>query len=312
MKGKNLLLLFLTGFALVSCTGEELTSAPEKLSVTVHLNWGNLLPASGMKYYFYPTGEGVVMTEEGAGDMYQTALPPGNYRVLAHNTGTTGVTFTGMESCATATAEVTPVATTRADGLIFIGQPSALYAGVSSEELVVPRFDAAETSASPGQLTRTLKLTFKLNNMEGVNSIEGRFNGTYSSVVLSTGEITTATKNVAPQVATVFDSPITSNEVTVNVSFLGLLNPAGGTAYHSTLSLTLKGNDGWTQQAEVDLTTAFTDLFAAGGEDFVFEIPTELAIKVEPTLMALSATVEAWMLGEGGGEIEYVYPKNER
>lgn len=308
MKVNKLLLLFATGLALAACTKEDLTPAPDKVGVTVRLDWGSLPVAPGMTYGFYPTGGGAAITEEGTGESYTGALPSGSYRILAYNTPE-GVTFTGMDSYATATAEAVPAAlSTRADGITLIEQPSMLYAGTSSGELVVPRLDPVETSANAAQLTRTLKLTFKLNDIEGVNSLEGTFNGAYPSVLLGTGEFTASAQASAPLTAVTFASEVTANRVSTVVSFFGVKNPEGGVAYRSTLHLTLKGNDGWSRQVEVDLTKALTDIYAIGGENLAFEIPTSIDIKVEPTQVAFSAKVESWRLGEGSGEIEYVYP----
>ena len=308
MKGMKILLLFVAGLSLVACTKEDLTPVPDKVGVTVRLDWGSLPVAPGMTYSFYPTGGGAAITEEGTGESYTGALPSGSYRILAYNAGTASVVFTGMDSYATATAEAVPAAlSTRADGITLIEQPSMLYAGTSSGELVVPRLDPVETSANAAQLTRTLKLTFKLNDIEGVNSLEGTFNGAYPSVLLGTGEFTASAQASAPLTAVTFASEVTANRISTVVSFFGVKNPEGGVAYRSTLHLTLKGNDGWNRQVEADLTKALTDIYAIGGEDLAFEIPTSIDIKVEPTPVAFSAQVEAWRLGEGSGEIEYVY-----
>lgn len=316
MKRENLLLL-LGCAAFFSCTRVELTPAPGKVDVAVHTDWGSLPPASGMEYCFYPTGGGAAVKTEGTGGGGETTLPPGSYRLLAYNTGTANISFTGMDSYDTATASATvdtapdaasPAAGTRAGGMVFVKQPSALYAGTGPEELVVPRLDPVEASISMKQLTRTLRLKFKLDDTEGVDTLEGYINGVYPSLLLSTGEATEAAKEAAPQVATAFAAPAARAETTVELSLFGLLAPEGGTAYRSTLRLTLKGADGWRQQADVDLTRVLTDIFKAGGGSFVLEPPT-IEIRVEPTPASLSATVEGWRAGgTGGGTIQYYYP----
>ncbi|WP_455592292.1 DUF5119 domain-containing protein [Bacteroides sp.] len=308
MKGKKILLLFVTGIALASCTKEELRPAPDKVDVTVRLHWGALPVAGGMNYCFYPTGGGAAVTEEGSGEAYQGALPSGGYRVLAYNTGTEGIAFTGMESYGTATAEVLPVsASTRADGLTLVSQASMLYAVTGSDELVVPRLDPVETGANVKRLTRSLRLTFKLSDTQGISSLEGTFNGVYPSLLLSTGEPGSIARSSAPQTAASFTAAVTSREFVVGVSLFGMKNPENGAAYRSTLRLSLKGGDGWRQDVDVDLTRALTDIFAAGGEEPAFEIPTAIDIRVEPTPVGFSASVEGWRLGEGSGEIKYGY-----
>lgn len=308
MKRKKLLLL-LGCVSFFSCTRVELVSPPDKVGVTIHLDWGNLPPASGMEYGFYPSDGGAATEIKGTGEGCETTLPQGGYRVLAYNAGTTNISLSGMESYAGATAEAVPADdATRAGGLTFVKQPSGLYAGTSAGELTVPRLDPVEASVGMAQLTRTLKLSFKLDEMEGVDALEGYFNGVYPSLLLSTGEPTAAAKTSAPQVAMAFAVPVTQAETTVELSLLGLLDPEGGTAYRSTLRLTLKGADGWRQQADVDLTRVLTDIFKAGGGSLVLEPPT-IEIRVEPTPASLSATVESWRAGgTGGGTIQYYYP----
>ncbi|CAK7075230.1 MAG: hypothetical protein PARBA_03042 [Parabacteroides sp.] len=304
MKRENLLLL-LGCVSFFSCTQVELTPAPDKVGVSVHPDWGSLTPASGMEYCFYPTAGGGATEIEGTGGGCETTLPPGSYRLLAYNTGTANISFTGMESYDTAAAEAVPTAAkTRAGGMTFVKQPSVLYAGTSPQELEVPRLDPVEVQAGMKQLTRTLKLSFNLDDMEGVEALEGYFNGVYPSLLLSTGEATEAAKEAAPRVATAFFAPVTPTATTVEVSLLGLLDPEGGTAYRSTLRLTLKGADGWRQQADVDLTHVLTDIFKAGGEGLVLETPA-IEIRVKLTSVSLSAAVESWTTGTGGGIIYY-------
>lgn len=236
-----------------------------------------------------------------------------------------------MESYDTAavaavSTEVHRTVNTRAGGMTFVKQPSALYAGTLAGELVVPRLDPVEASPVMKQLTRALKLSFKLDDIEGVNALEGYFNGVYPALLLSTGKATAEAKKAAPRMAAVFAAPVTkagtkaasqtgpnadtkaepqaepTAQTTVEVSLLGLLDPEGGKVYRSTLHLTLKGADGWTRQVEADLTRVLTDIFKAGGEGPVME-PPAIGIKVEATPVSLTAAVESWSLGAGSGTI---------
>lgn len=305
MKKEIISLLFV--FALASCMEVALEPLPDKGEVTVGLDWENTSIPGKMTYVFYPDG-GSPVTHDGAGSSFTGELPAGMYAMLAYEADAAGVVYSGMESYATARVAAKVVSSTRvnADWLL---QPDELFSG-GLTGLVVQPMDTIRLWTVPRQLTRSLRLVFALSDVAGVTEIEGLLCGIYPSLSLATGEPSAESVAAAPSHQTAFSVEVgTENKVAATVRFLGLRNPEGGKAYTNTLLLTLKGSDGWQQQTSVDLTRALTDIYAAGNEEFAFELPTHIEIKIEPTFVSLSAIVVGWTVGEGGGDIDYVYPR---
>lgn len=302
-----LLLLFLVALMAAACTKAMIENIPDKSGVQVHLDWGNQVIPSGMRFYFYPAeGEsvGLVQTETSVAG-YEGELSLGRYQLLTYNTDASGVTFLGMENYSTATVSTNSVST-RSDGVTLISQPSLLYAGVT-EELEVPCFEQVSKTVSPRLLTKTLKLKFNMEQLSGVNRVEGELHGLFSSVLLSTGEATQLVREQAPGVGTSFAMPVASTVATVSISYLGILNPEKGENYKNEMPVTLKGNDGWEQTTKVDLSQVLTDIVSEEpGGGFEFEIEDEIKITVEPTPKGLSAYVISWTrYGDGEGDIFY-------
>ena len=305
---RNLILLLFSGLCAVSCTKAVIQTPPDKSGVIISLDWTGKEIPGGMKFSFYSVDgtTGSLIQVDGPADAYRGELAPGHYRVLAYNTDVTGVTFSGMDSYRTATVAASAAAT-RADGVTLISQPSLLYAGTMATELEVSRFDVVETSIVPRQLSKSLKLTFLIRNLSGVNKIEGELYGLYSSVLLSTGEATEEARKEAPQVGTCFTAEVVSGNPTVNVIFLGMLSPDRGETYKNEMPITLKGKDGWQQETKVDLSRVLTDIVSKGDNEFEFEIEDNIEISVEPTPVGLSAQVLSWTRnGTGEGEISYI------
>lgn len=313
MKIKTLLPLTMV-LLFISCTkspAESPVDPPsDKGEVKIVLDGEQAASFQGVAYYFYPDGGETSVQASGTGKEYVGALSEGTYRALFYNTDAQGVSFSGMESAATATVTVQPDASTRA-AEEFVVQPGMLFAG-SIESLMVGPMNPVNVSAPLSQLTRSLTLTFALSENAGVETLEGSLCGVYPSLLLSTGKPSAESLSASATVRTAFATTVDpSGKSTATIHFLGLLNPAGGAAYQNKLLLHLIGKSGTTQDTEVDLTQALTDIFAVSGEALSFELSTNVEIKVDATPVSLSAQVTGWTVGEGGGEIDYVYPQNK-
>lgn len=306
IKKETILLLF--AFAFTSCLEVALEPLPDKGEVSVSLRWAEAPAPERVTYVFYPA-TGLPVTFDGGGSAFTGELPASTYRMLAYESGVEGVSFTGLDSYATAAVSARALPSARSE-VRLVAQPGRFFSG-SLEGLVVHPLDTVRTGTAARQLTRSLTLTFNLSEVAGVDELEGTLCGVYPSALLATGEPSLESVASAPSVGTAFGASTNmERKVAVTVRFLGLRNPEGGAVYTNTLGLTLKGADGWRQHTSVDLTRALTDVFAVGGDKLAFEIPTNIEVKVEPTPVSLVATVVGWTLGEGGGEIDYVYPKN--
>lgn len=316
MKHKYYILL-LWIVCLCGCTKISVEDRPERADVTVWTDWNGLdvtgryaqsrlaTKEMNMKFDFYPLDGGAPLEGEGTDEKFTGSLPAGDYLVLTYNKDVQGVAFTDMDNYLSATAhqsEESP-ADSRADGLTIVDQPSMLYAGSCTQELVVPRMGAVETVATMRQLTRSLRITFKMDKTDGLSNLAGHLNGVCRSVVLATGEVTESARAEAPQVAVDFDAPVTDVRTSVQLAFFGLLNPENGDNYNSTLDFTLKGEDGWEQETTVDLTDPVTDIVKTSEVELDLELPSDIVVKVEYTPTSVSAKVESWTKGDGTGTV---------
>lgn len=304
---RNNLLLLLAGACLAACSEVTLTPTPEKATVSLQLEWGEETASRSMKAYFYPTEStpgtsGLPVFLEGNGNELTGEMPEGTYRVITYNTNVTGLTFDRMSAYGTATVSAEPV-TTRAGGMM-VAQPSAFYSCALPEEVTTSLLDPLRVTAWPRQLTRNLKLKIELSDIRGVDALTGTLCGIYPSLLLSTGKPSAESVALAPTVKSSFRVDNPTKKVEINLRTLGVLNPEGGDNYRSLMELVLLGNDGWQQEATVDMTEVLTDIFSQNKDDLPIETPVEVEVIITPVGMSLEASVKSWVQGNGNG---YIY-----
>lgn len=302
-------MMMMCGLCAVSCTKQELADESDKREVAILLHWSGKEPPPGMEFRFYSAEEKAYLLEqaETSPQGYVGMLPAGRCRVLACNTGTTGITFSDMEDYHGATATATPTGMAGAQGMQLIAQPSALYAGTMGSDLELFQTDAVKVSIVPRQLTRHLWLTLRLKDLPEITLIEGLLPGLYPSVWLANGQPTETAVAKAPQTATAFAGSVAQGSVRAKLSFFGILNPEGGGTYRNEMPVTLRKRSGEEETVIVDLTRVLTDLAAQGQGGFGFESEDEIEISVEPTPAGLlSRVVSLTRSGRGEGEITYI------
>ena len=264
--------------------------------VTFTPDWGSLPASSALRFHFYPA-TGAVVTKDGDAAGCKATLEHGTYRVLAYNTDATGVTYEHIDSYDQATVQVTPVSTR---ALLVINQPSKVYA-LSQEGLSVEKGGAITPKATVRALVKPLKLNLSISNASTMRELKGSLNGLLPSVLLATGKPSAAAVSAAPLTNTRFDINLLSKSALVELSSLGMLDPANGSAYACELTLYITDRDGLSLTTTVDMNQAITSILAANGgvlpDDTSAEVDLELKVDENQYGLTFTATITDWVVG---------------
>jgi len=305
--------IFATG-----CTEEDLDKRADEGYVEIVLDWGLERPA-GKRFDFYPVdgGEPLTFLPDAAEcnpkgfEGFKGSLPIGDYRMLVASCEEGQFVEFGNSHHYESAAFFVSHAGTRADDgysnrieqvgrLLFTHRFDSDSSFDSDEILEVPYQQSVKRSATPKSHVKQVRLNFRIQNPESITKCEGVFAGVAESINCITGSCsaTPASVGFTAEPTNRRDSEI---GFTAELSVLDLIDPAGkGSGVH-IVYLTLTRTDGSKLTTTVDVTNAVQHIIEISGGTIPLDIPLEVELKVVGDV--LSAEVEPWPEGTGGGDV---------
>ena len=204
---------------------------------------------------------------------------PGTHTVTVYNRPE-GFSVEGL------VARVAPLGAEKrsADGFIH-PLPGYLYSGIRQIEVVADDSLKVEMSVSQRVRDLLLELTVTEGDPERIASVKGTISGIAGAFDLA------AQQTTGEAVSTVVEFTRTGDKLTAGARLLGIMGSK------QTLLLDIVFTDGRTQTTESDLTDYLKDF----GNDMTeaFRLAGDLNTPIEA---GMSATIDNWQPGNGGGE----------
>lgn len=260
---------------MTGCVKDELHDTPHPDRGAVVLDIGGLPGGDGYTVVidgrtFEPTGSTFTVP-----DLFE----PGRYSITIYNRPE-GFSVEGL------VARVAPLETTvrAADGLIH-PLPGYLYSGTRQIEVTADDSLKVEMSVSQRARDLLLELTVTEGDPERIASVRGTISGIAGAFDLA------AQQTTGEAVSTAVEFTRTGDKLTADARLLGM------TGDRQTLVIDIVFTDGRTQTTESDLTEYLKDF----GSDMTeaFRLAGDLNTPIETDM---SATIDNWQPGNGGGE----------
>jgi len=260
---------------MTGCVKDELFNTPHPDKGAVVLNIGGL-----------PGGDGYTVdidgrTFETTGSTFTVPdlFEPGTHTVTVYNRPE-------VFSVEGLVARVAPLGAEKrsADGFIH-PLPGYLYSGIRQIEVVADDSLKVEMSVSQRVRDLLLELTVTEGDPERIASVKGTISGIAGAFDLA------AQQTTGEAVSTVVEFTRTGDKLTAGARLLGIMGSK------QTLLLDIVFTDGRTQTTESDLTDYLKDF----GNDMTeaFRLAGDLNTPIEADM---SATIDNWQPGNGGGE----------
>ena len=287
-----------------ACSERALDYRGDDGMVVITPDWSSFASPSSACYRFYRADDGKKVNYGtdmfASAEYFSVVLPVGDYHLLAYNTNTNDVTFTGLEERRLAEVCLIP-------GM----QPGNIYSW-HVDNVDIPLQGTVRYTPVPRRLVKQMWLHFQVTGMEEATILNGKLNGVYPSVFLLSG---------APSEQSISAAPVTNAEFTValtrgktretelvymasaEIRLLGLLSPEYGISYDSRLYLQVHNSSGKTYDTSVNMNRILTDIINLYAGELPVDETIEVNINVNLLDMVLSAVVESWTEGSGEGYI---------
>ncbi len=307
--------LFATG-----CTEEDLNKRADEGYVEIVLDWGDARP-NGKRFDFYPVDGGKPLTflpdapecdkSKTGIEGFKGSLPSGEYRMLVANCEEGQfVEFRNEHHFESAAFFVSHVPTRADEGLsnriehvgrlMFTHRFDSDSSFDSDEILKVSYQQSLKRSATPKSYVKHVRLNFRIQNPESITKCEGVFVGVAESI-----NCVTESCSAAPASIDFTAEPMKQRDSEVGFtavfSVLDLIDPGDKISGVHSVHLTLTKTDGTKLTTTVDVTNAVQDIIDVSGGTIPLDIPLSVELKVLGN--DLSAEVEAWPEGSGGGDV---------
>lgn len=260
---------------MTGCVKDELFNTPHPDKGAVVLDIGGLPGGDGYTVDI----DGRTFETTGSAFTVPDLFEPGTHAVTVYNRPE-GFSVEGL------VARVAPLeATVRAaDGFIH-PLPGYLYSGTRQIEVVADDSLKVEMSVSQRVRDLLLELTVTEGDPERIASVEGTLSGIAGAFDLA------AQQTTGEAVSTVVEFTRTGDKLTAGARLLGMRGN------RQTLVIDIVFTDGRKQTTESDLTDYLKDF--GGDMTEAFRLTGDLNTPVEA---GMSATIDNWQPGNGGGE----------
>lgn len=261
--------------AMTGCVKDELFNTPHPDKGAVVLDIGGLPGGDGYTVDI----DGRTFETTGSAFTVPDLFEPGTHAVTVYNRPE-GFSVEGL------VARVAPLgaAVRAADGFIH-PLPGYLYSGTRQIEVVADDSLKVEMSVSQRVRDLLLELTVTEGDPERIVSVEGTLSGIAGAFDLA------AQQTTGEAVSTVVEFTRTGDKLTADARLLGV------TGNRQTLVIDIVFTDGRKQTTESDLTDYLKDF--GGDMTEAFRLTGDLNTPVEA---GMSATIDNWQPGNGGGE----------
>lgn len=261
--------------AMTGCVKDELFNTPHPDKGAVVLDIGGLPGGDGYTVDI----DGRTFETTGSAFTVPDLFEPGTHAVTVYNRPE-GFSVEGL------VARVAPLgaAVRAADGFIH-PLPGYLYSGIRQIEVVADDSLKVEMSVSQRVRDLLLELTVTEGDPERIVSVEGTLSGIAGAFDLA------AQQTTGEAVSTVVEFTRTGDKLTADARLLGV------TGNRQTLVIDIVFTDGRKQTTESDLTDYLKDF--GGDMTEAFRLTGDLNTPVEA---GMSATIDNWQPGNGGGE----------
>ncbi|MDE5695129.1 MAG: DUF5119 domain-containing protein [Alistipes sp.] len=323
--------LFFALAAETGCTKEALDHYKNEGFVDLELTWPEGAAPKGTRVHFYPVsaeGEALAAAEGEQAPVYKSfdcdatglrneRLPVGSYKVLVYNSDTENLvlrdetdydkaTFHVMtESEAAAAGRKS--ASTRAGECIT--QPKNLFVancvhdpanGQQLSVVTVPFRERVAVKAQPKAYVKTVILRFEVEGSDMVTLNGGTFIGVSPSHHCATAMCASTSESVNFQTELAMDD--SGYDYKAEFTVLDLVKPTSTFGVH-TVKLNIVPNGGDPYTVSADVTEVVEQFLKDNGGTIPVTIPVEVAIRLKKIDGVLTAVVQDWVPGTGGGTI---------
>lgn len=260
---------------MTGCVKDELFNTPHPDKGAVMLDIDGLPGGDG----YMVDIDGRTFKTTGSTFAVPDLFDPGTHTVTVYNRPE-GFSVEGL------VARVAPLGAEKrsADGFIH-PLPGYLYSGIRQIEVVADDSLKVEMSVSQRVRDLLLELTVTEGDPERIASVKGTISGIAGAFDLA------AQQTTGEAVSTVVEFTRTGDKLTAGARLLGTMGSK------QTLLLDIVFTDGRTQTTESDLTDYLKDF--GGDMTEAFRLAGDLNTPIEA---GMSATIDNWQPGNGGGE----------
>lgn len=319
--------LFFALAAETGCTKEALDHYKNEGFLDIELAWPEGAAPKGTRVHLYPVAaDGSALTAaegeqlpacqsfECSAGGFHGRVPVGSYKVLVYNSDTENLVLRNEDDYDKATFYVMTESEVAAAGKASrakecITQPKNLFVAncVHNPDddqqinvVTVPFRERVQVKAAPKAYVKTVILRFNVEGDDQIALDGGTFSGVSSSHHCATAKCSTTSESVNFPTERVTDN--SSYNYKAEISVLDLIRPNSGFGTH-TVRLNVVPNGGDPYTVAIDVTKVVDQFLKDNGGSIPVTIPVEVGIELKKIGGVLTAVVEDWIPGTGGGTI---------